>query len=234
MKNRMKSGIYAIKHMPTGRMYIGQSQNIASRFSVHLATLRAGKHHCSYLQRVWTKYGEHEFKLYVIQLVPIPKLDALEKYWFSVYADRLLNTKPPGNSCRGFKFSADTIVKMRRSAKLASNTPEQRKLRSERAKRQHATGNLRRAIVNPVKVCNLCGQEFNRYSMLPRGYHQGPRCVFCMAETAKIQGGSFKLDRFDIDQDTWDMAAYLLTPLREYERTLFDGRKPKQLYRSQA
>lgn len=214
-KNR--AGIYVIVHNSSKRGYVGQTQNIASRWSVHLACLRSNKHHCSYLQRAWNKYGEDEFTFRVVQLCTVSDLDKFEIEWFDRFQGRLFNTHPPGKSHRGFVFPDEVIEKMRVSASIASNTPEQKAMRSARAKRQHAEGKIgRRELVNPVRVCIKCGIEFHRYKLFSGGHHNSKSCLICMAEAFANHGGQFNIDNFDVDRDTWDYAAYMLTCQRKY------------------
>lgn len=59
-------GVYAITHRPSGRVYIGSSVCIANRWSNHRTDLNGNRHHSSYLQRVWSKYGPDEFEFTVL------------------------------------------------------------------------------------------------------------------------------------------------------------------------
>lgn len=51
-------GVYQIVCIPTGRFYVGSSDDIPKRKRRHLRDLRRGKHHNAFLQRVYNKYGE--------------------------------------------------------------------------------------------------------------------------------------------------------------------------------
>lgn len=76
-------GIYAIEHIPTGKMYIGSSIDILDRWGQHKKDLRAGKHHSVYLQRAWNKYGIRVFTLKILE--GCRRLDLLfkEQEWFN-------------------------------------------------------------------------------------------------------------------------------------------------------
>jgi group I intron endonuclease len=56
------SGVYEIRHIPTGRRYIGSAVHYGKRKKLHLTQLRHGKHHNRYLQNAWNKYGEDQFE----------------------------------------------------------------------------------------------------------------------------------------------------------------------------
>jgi group I intron endonuclease len=57
----LNSGVYEIVNTVNGNRYIGSSVNIYRRWHLHKHDLRYGKHHSSYLQRAWNKYGEDKF-----------------------------------------------------------------------------------------------------------------------------------------------------------------------------
>lgn len=57
----MKTGIYQIRNIVTGRVYVGSAVNFARRFALHRCNLRAGKHRNTKLQNAWNKYGEAAF-----------------------------------------------------------------------------------------------------------------------------------------------------------------------------
>ena len=52
-------GIYCIENIINHKKYIGQSQNVFRRMYNHKNLLRNNKHHNSYLQNSWNKYGEN-------------------------------------------------------------------------------------------------------------------------------------------------------------------------------
>jgi group I intron endonuclease len=57
--------IYALVCVPTGKMYIGSSFNVAKRFRVHISQLRHGKHPVGDMQADFDRYGS-SFKLYIL------------------------------------------------------------------------------------------------------------------------------------------------------------------------
>lgn len=67
--------IYKIKHIPSGKIYIGQTiSSTSDRFSSHKSKLRKNKHSNSYLQNYWNKYGEEEFIF-----IPVCRASSLEE-----------------------------------------------------------------------------------------------------------------------------------------------------------
>lgn len=136
-------GIYIILHKKSKKWYVGQSEDIWKRWSVHKTGLKYGEHHCQHLQRMWNKYGEDAFLFKIVEECPISKLDERETYWYYKCPPALLmNIYPPGKSARGFEHTDETKAKMSASAQVSANTPEQKEMRSERAKKQHEAKNL--------------------------------------------------------------------------------------------
>ena len=68
----MRSGVYAIRCLPTGRSYIGSAKDIGARWRTHRSHLRRGVHHAKFLQRSWDKYGEPSFEFVILRKVTEP------------------------------------------------------------------------------------------------------------------------------------------------------------------
>lgn len=75
-------GIYKITCLPTGKIYVGSSINIRSRWESHIGELKRNKHRNLYLQRAWNKYGKENFKFEIIEIVNPNLLMERELYWF--------------------------------------------------------------------------------------------------------------------------------------------------------
>ena len=74
-RKNIASGIYAIHCTAKEKIYIGNSTNIAARWSTHLHDLKKGTHHNIHLQRAFNKYGEASLKLEILELLlPIPEV----------------------------------------------------------------------------------------------------------------------------------------------------------------
>lgn len=107
------SGIYIITCRPEGMLpyyYVGQSVNVHSRLSHHRASLRGGRHHNNYLQKLWRKHGESTFLFEILETGIVDELDEMEEWWLSemVGYQRVCNfslcTTAP---MRGVKFSEE-------------------------------------------------------------------------------------------------------------------------------
>lgn len=116
----MKSGVYVIEHGPTGKLYIGSSQDIAARLRGHLSLLNAGKHHSIYLQRTWNRCGRSAFAFHVLEYVPVELLLPQEQFWL----DEL---KPVYNTCRIAGSTRGRVLSPEHIAKTAkANTGKKR------------------------------------------------------------------------------------------------------------
>lgn len=62
----MNCGVYEIVNKINGHKYVGSSIDIRRRWQEHKNDLRKEKHHNTYLQRAWNKYGEKCFKFKVL------------------------------------------------------------------------------------------------------------------------------------------------------------------------
>jgi len=65
----MVSGIYQIKNLVNGKVYIGSSVNIEGRWKEHKRDLKQNKHHNIYLQNSYNKHGGHNFIFEVLEEV---------------------------------------------------------------------------------------------------------------------------------------------------------------------
>lgn len=75
------SGIYCFENIVNGKKYIGQAGNLSYRVGHHRSYLRGGYDGCLALQRSWTKYGEENFNIYLVEECPIEELNEKEIFW---------------------------------------------------------------------------------------------------------------------------------------------------------
>ena len=60
-------GIYGIRNINSGKIYIGKSTDIKSRFSFHKSKLKHNKHFNDHLQEDWNLYGEFNFEFIILE-----------------------------------------------------------------------------------------------------------------------------------------------------------------------
>jgi group I intron endonuclease len=78
-------GIYCIENLINNKKYIGKSKNIIERWYNHIYELRSGIHPNNYLQKSFNKYGEKNFKFWIIEEYPIEDLSLFEIYWIAYF-----------------------------------------------------------------------------------------------------------------------------------------------------
>lgn len=105
--------------------YIGSSNNLRKRSKDHLRDLSNNKHFNPHLQNSWNKYGEDNFKFYVLELADPESLTETEQSWINKFdSDCLYNTAPVANSMLGFRRSEETKDKDAVEYKLTSPSGE--------------------------------------------------------------------------------------------------------------
>ena len=124
----MKTGIYRIVQVSTGRHYIGSAIHVDKRRIRHLWELRTGRHNNAKLQRSWNKYGIEDFTFEVMELCTPEVLIEREQYWIDSSAP-YFNIMRKAGSALGYRHTdaakAKNSAKMR--AYLASLSPEERR-----------------------------------------------------------------------------------------------------------
>lgn len=134
------SGIYAIRNLLNGKIYVGSSSDICERIRIHKRDLRASKHHSIHLQRSWKLYGENSFEFFLVELVEdVSCLLEREQYWMDesdcYNKHKGYNISPTAGSCRGIKLSEEHKEKIRIAHLGKAVSKETRKKLSEIHKR---------------------------------------------------------------------------------------------------
>lgn len=124
----MAAGVYQIRNTVTGKVYVGSSVDMQSRWDQHRAGLRRGNHHSSHLQHAWKKYGEGAFEFVVIaEIENVEGLLDVEQKWIDALnaadGNHGYNECPTAGNRLGFKLSAETKKKLSEIAKKQGRKP---------------------------------------------------------------------------------------------------------------
>jgi group I intron endonuclease len=143
-KDKVICGVYTITHVTSGRIYVGSSVHILSRWADHLTKLRHGTHEDSYLQATWTKYGESEFEFKIVVVSTREEVHNDERLWmeqtnclnrsigFNIHPDPMGRTGLPlseehkqkvSNSLKGRIFSDEHRKKLSDAGKGVAKPP---------------------------------------------------------------------------------------------------------------
>lgn len=130
------SAIYGIRHISSGKIYVGSAVKVKSRWKVHLNSLKKGKHHSKYLQNAWEKHGRESFEFLILEIVSNKNLLLMQE---NIWITKLLSADPnygfnmclTAGSQLGMKHSEETRKKMSESRKGKVKTESHQKAINE-------------------------------------------------------------------------------------------------------
>lgn len=103
------AGIYKIHSTSTGRYYIGQSIDVNIRIKEHWNSLLLGVHPNSELQKLWTTYGEADFKATLVAAAPEGLSSAERQIWLGDSETHYINQGRKYGSCLN-KYSGKIVL----------------------------------------------------------------------------------------------------------------------------
>lgn len=116
----MKSGVYQILNVVTGRIYVGSAVSLVNRWSQHRKDLERSKHYNVHMQKSYNKHGVDAFEYFVIEHCLLHELIEKEQFWMDALhatkRGRGYNMCPRAGNCLGFKHSKETRHKMSAAA----------------------------------------------------------------------------------------------------------------------
>lgn len=100
-----KSGIYLIRHIASGRIYLGSSLNMRVRRSQHIKDLNERKHSSPKLQNAWNKYGADAFEFEIVEECSGDDLFTREQALIDELAPFYNVLSFAGNGTRGYEWT---------------------------------------------------------------------------------------------------------------------------------
>lgn len=112
-------GIYAIENVISGKIYIGQSNNIKRRLQEHKYKLKKGYHRNIHLQNAWNKYGSANFTFEILGKCSIEEINEKETFYITKYKEKfeIYNFTDGGDGTRGYNHTEKTKEKISKLAK---------------------------------------------------------------------------------------------------------------------
>lgn len=157
----LQSGIYMIKNIVNGTVYIGQTNNINRRKKEHFYSLRHGRSFNSHLQYSWNKYGENSFVFYVLEYCDIYELGERESFWIKYYKfhKNIYNMNDGGVSGNiGYIPTPETCKKISDSLTGKKKSDSHKQKMSENAKKYFSehlqVTSIKVILLNENKVFN--------------------------------------------------------------------------------
>ena len=157
------SGIYQIRNLINGKVYVGSAVNLRKRMHKHLSSLRHNKHCNIKLQNAYNKYGEDNFVFEIIELVPNKEqlLDR-EQYFINTLnvVNEGYNICPVAGNTMGVFHTEESIQKM--IIAHSNISEETRKRLSEAGKRRRPISEETRKRMSEAhkgKICSFTHRE---------------------------------------------------------------------------
>jgi group I intron endonuclease len=101
------SGIYQIRSIKDGKLYVGSSVDIGKRWKTHINCLNLGKHHAHHLEAAWVKYRSENFVFEIIEYCDKSQLIEREQYYIDTLKPEY-NTSPTAGNRLGMKEQLET------------------------------------------------------------------------------------------------------------------------------
>jgi len=110
-------GIYQIRNIVNGRVYVGSAINIDRRWREHRIMLKRNLHSSIRLQHSWNKHGTTAFIFELLEYVEDRAILVVrEQFWMdrlsAAHRERGLNMRPSAKNQLGFKHSPETRARM--------------------------------------------------------------------------------------------------------------------------
>src|SRR5258706_9893255 len=123
------SGIYIILHKKSGKIYLGQAQNVRIRWNQHRSALKRGNHDNRYLQRAWDKYGAEAFQFKILERCAVDQLDSRENHFLEIFMPKGIcyNIAPNAGTSRGIVRSEETRTRISAAHKDMRHSDETRR-----------------------------------------------------------------------------------------------------------
>lgn len=157
-------GIYLIRNLITGRIYVGQTTRLKRRGNEHFSNLRLNKHANRRLQASYNKRGPEAFQYEILQAgIPTEQLTTQENHFLDLYRaapEGIYNGPGPAEEpTRGYKHSEETKLKMKETLnkRTEAEKEESNRLRSQTAqgKAVTVTAEVRKKISEAKKGKSL-------------------------------------------------------------------------------
>lgn len=167
MTTAIQTGVYRIRNMIDGKVYIGSStRSFRKRWAEHRNHLRLGKHHSVRLQRAWNKHSEESFIFEIVERCAPQFCIAQEQVfltWLRPTDPKLgYNNSPTAGSSFGAKHSDESRLKMSRTAKTRPPVSDETRKKLSQAGRGRRVGAETRQKIGRANSGKVRSDELRR------------------------------------------------------------------------
>jgi group I intron endonuclease len=122
----MNTGIYQIRNVVNGKIYIGSAVRLKQRLIGHRTGLDRGDHHNPHLQSAWNKYGAGAFEMRILLFCVADDLLFYEQRCLNAFdaVKRGYNKCPVAGNTRGRIQSAESLARMAATKRGKRRSPE--------------------------------------------------------------------------------------------------------------
>lgn len=100
-----KTGVvYALRHNPTGKIYVGSTSNLDARLHEHMAALRGNRHPVPNMQRDYNDFGEDYSVCILEENLPANTIKTKIEFLYMT----LLGTRDPAKGYNYLDITSDT------------------------------------------------------------------------------------------------------------------------------
>lgn len=190
MSKQSISGIYIILHQKSGKIYIGQAQNVSKRWGEHKRALNHNQHINRHLQHAWNKYGAKAFQFKILERCAINQLDEREQHYLDLYMPKGLcyNINPNAKTTRGMECSEETKRKISIANTGKSPDKTTRRKLSEAMKGRSFTAETRQKMSEANKgrpISDKTRQQWNELLERQKGAKKSPEHAQHISEALK-------------------------------------------------
>ena len=162
-------GVYQIRNIINGKLYIGSSKNLKSRFQTHQKNLRNNYHENQHLQRAYNKYGKDNIIFEVIEICAIENQYLCEQYWIDkFFGDNCYNLNPIASRPPSPKGNVEVYKKVSHALKEWHKDPENKKKYSETHKGHYVSEETRIKLSKAnkgKKPSKQCIEGYKKYRL---------------------------------------------------------------------
>ncbi|WP_264778967.1 GIY-YIG nuclease family protein [Deinococcus aetherius] len=176
------SGVYAIRNLKTGQVYVGSAHDVRSRWGTHFWRLNQGNHHSPRLQRAWNRDGAECFQFDLLEAISDRSILILvEQAWidflhaFAVHGG--YNVSATAGSTAG-----------RPSSEKQKQVARQRALASARPYRVTWPDGRTETVPNLRVFCEQQGLHQSAMRKLAAGKQTAPHRGFRCARVSDVSG----------------------------------------------